>query len=65
MRFWLVRFFSGPVMRTNRGLAVDHIPRSFSASNSNGFDVLYEDERATYSLRFVRNYECKIHITPH
>ena len=22
MRFWLVRFFSGPVMRTNRGLAV-------------------------------------------
>ena len=22
MRFWIVRFFSGPVMRTNRGLAV-------------------------------------------
>ena len=27
MRFWLVRFFSGPVMRTNRGLAVDSLSR--------------------------------------
>ena len=51
MRFWLVRFFSGPVMRTNRGLAV--VPKSDEDSKTLGGNeeksISYE-----YMLYFMR-----------